>query len=145
MDALVKILPHVNASLNGLATLMLVAGLVLIRRGHEAAHRRAMLGCFGISALFLVCYVVYHTLKGGSTPFTGQIVPVRYFYYSMLLSHVVLAAAVPFLAIWTIRLGLKNDRKRHRRWAKITFPIWFYVSLTGVLVYVMLYHLADKL
>jgi len=142
LDLLVKVLPHVNASLNGVATLLLVAGYVLIKLRRETAHKWAMLSCFGVSTLFLVCYLTYHYARGGSKNFpTDTAAAVRYFYYGMLLSHVVLAALVPFLAIATIYFALRDQRARHLTWATITFPIWLYVSLTGVAVYAMLYHL----
>lgn len=142
-------LVHVNASLNLLATLLLVAGFVLIRRRLEEAHKWIMLAAFGVSTAFLVCYVWYHA-SVGSVKFT-QTGPIRTLYLSILGSHIVLAAAVPFLAIATIYLGYKaisagpeqiaRYRRRHRRLAWWTFPIWLYVSITGVIVYVMLYHL----
>jgi uncharacterized membrane protein YozB (DUF420 family) len=135
-------LVSVNAALNGLATVLLLAGYVLIKRKREAAHRNAMLAAFAVSVAFLACYLVYHVgvMEGKSTPFSGT-GPVRYVYYSMLLSHIVLAAAVPFLAAANIYLGLTDRRYRHRRLARWTFPIWLYVSITGVLIYWMLYHL----
>jgi uncharacterized membrane protein YozB (DUF420 family) len=142
LNELVQILPHVNASLNALATLLLVIGFVQIKRKQERAHRWTMLACFGVSVVFLACYVTYHSLKGGSTPFPQYPpVAIRYGYYLMLLTHIVLAAAVPFLAIASIYFGLKDDRQRHRWISKATFPIWLYVSVTGVLVYLMLYQI----
>jgi len=103
-----------------------------------------MLATLGVSVVFLLCYLTYHQLLKVNTgqhgvPFTGPS-PVREAYYAMLISHVVLAALVPILALRTIYLGLKDRRDEHRRIAKITFPIWLYVSVTGVLIYVMLYH-----
>ena len=152
MDNLENILPHVNASLNALATVLLVVGFILIKRAHaqpdkrtqlENAHKWTMLGCFGVSVLFLGCYLFYHivVMDGLSKKFPADAGNVRYFYYAILLTHVVLAAVVPFLAVATIYLGLRDRRKAHRRLAKWTFPIWLYVSITGVIVYVMLYHL----
>lgn len=140
---LVNVLPHVNASLNSLATLLLIAGFVLIKQGKVNAHKWTMLGCFGISTVFLGCYLFYHSLlTGHGKPFPDYPPSwVRYGYYAMLLSHVVLAAAVPFLALITIYHGLKDNRAAHRRIAKWTFPIWLYVSVTGVLVYLCLYQL----
>lgn len=138
---LVTLLPHVNASLNGLATLLLVVGFVLIKMGKVNAHKWTMLGCFGVSVVFLVCYLVYHALmEGHSKTFPEYPASwIRYSYYAMLLTHVVLAAVVPFLAVITIYLGLKDRREAHRKIAKWTFPIWLYVSITGVLVYLCLY------
>ncbi len=132
-------LPAVNASLNALATVLLLAGYTLIRRGREQAHKRVMLTAFAVSVAFLVCYLVYHN-TAGHVEFSGPS-PVREFYYGLLLTHVVLAVTVPFLAVGTIYLGLKDRRAAHRRLARWTFPIWLYVSITGVVIYVMLYHL----
>jgi len=132
-------LPAVNASLNASATVLLVLGYVLIKLRREEAHKRTMLTAFAVSIVFLVCYLVYHRYAG-HVRFGGPS-PVREFYYGLLLTHVVLAAAVPFLAVATIYLGLKDRRLAHRRLARWTFPIWLYVSVTGVVIYVMLYHL----
>lgn len=135
----VMALPAVNATLNGCSSLLLILGYILIRNGRAEAHRRVMIGAFGVSSLFLVSYVTYHTLRGGmSTPF-GGVGTVRVIYYAMLASHVLLAAFVPVLAIITMRRGLKRAFDRHRRIARWTLPIWLYVSITGVLVYFMLY------
>ena len=132
----------VNAVLNATATVLLVAGFVLIKRKREVAHRNVMLAAFGVSVAFLTCYLVYHIviMGGKSTPFTGA-GAVRYFYFTILISHIILAATVPFLAAANIYLGLADRRDRHRRLARWTFPIWLYVSVTGVLIYWMLYHL----
>ena len=143
MDQLTHILPHVNASLNALATVLLVLGYVLIKRRREQAHKWTMLACFGVSVLFLTCYVTHKALKNWvNTPFPSDALDVvRYAYYFILFSHIVLAAAVPVLAIITIRYGLKDQRAKHRRIARWTFPIWLYVSVTGVIVYLMLYQI----
>lgn len=143
MSEFVSLLPHINASLNALATVLLVVGYILIKRRHELAHKRTMLACFGVSTLFLACYVTYHlNIEGGSKRFpTYPPAAVRYSYYGILLTHVVLAAAVPFLAVTTIWLGLTNRRAAHRRVARWTFPIWLYVSITGVVVYLMIYQI----
>ena len=132
-------LPTVNASLNALAAVLLVAGYLLIRRRRELAHRNVMLAAFGVSVAFLVSYLVYHA-QVGSKPFEhdGLIRPV---YYAILLTHVVLAAAVPVLAGITIYLGYRDRRAAHRRLARWTLPIWLYVSVTGVVIYALLYHL----
>ncbi len=141
MDDWYLVLPHINASLNALATLLLVAGLILIKQRREAAHKWTMLSCFGVSCVFLVCYLLYHYFAG-SKKFPDYPGPaIRYTYFAILLTHVVLAALVPFLAITTIVAGLKDWRVFHRRLAKWTFPIWLYVSVTGVVVYLMLYQL----
>ncbi len=139
MNFSVEQLPAVNATLNGIAALLLVVGWLLIRSGRERAHRNTMLAAFGVSAVFLVCYLVYH-YHVGSVKFVGPS-GVRSLYLAILFSHIVLAATVPFLALITIYLGLKDRRAKHRQFARWTFPIWLYVSVTGVVIYVMLYHL----
>lgn len=139
---LANVFPHVNASLNGLAGVLLLVGFCLIKARREQAHKVVMLSAFATSCVFLACYLTYHLAfkPGGHTRFSSEYGDgIRYAYYGMLLSHVLLAAAVPFLAIWTIYLGYQDRRSAHRKWAKITFPIWLYVSVTGVLVYLMLY------
>ncbi|MDP7267157.1 MAG: DUF420 domain-containing protein [Pirellulales bacterium] len=134
--------PAFNAGLNVLATLLLIFGYVLIKQGKEQAHKRAMLSCFGVSIVFLICYVLYHCLKGGSTEFPSYPpAAIRYIYYGILWSHILLAVYVPLGAVVTIWHGLQDNRAKHLRWAKVTFPIWLYVSVTGVVVYFMLYHL----
>jgi len=137
----VAVLPHVNASLNALAAILLVTGFVLIRKRREDAHRRVMLACFLVSVAFLASYLVYHGLAGSRRFAADAPAVARAVYYAILLSHVVLAAAVPPLAVVTIWLGWRDRRVAHRRLARWTFPIWLYVSVTGVLVYLMLYHL----
>ena len=141
MNDLVHQLPHVNAALNSLATVLLVLGYVLIKQRREIAHRNVMLAAFGTSILFLASYLTYHAFVLSKRFPTEYGDTIRYLYYSILLPHVVLAATVPFLAVWTIYLGLNDQRSRHNWWAKRTFPIWLFVSITGVVVYAMLYHL----
>jgi uncharacterized membrane protein YozB (DUF420 family) len=140
---LIETLPHINASLNALATLLLIAGYALIKRRQENAHKWTMLACFGVSVAFLACYLTYHfNIPWGSKRFpTYPPDIVRVGYYAILLTHIVLAAAVPFLAVATIWLGLADRRHAHRRLAWWTFPIWLYVSVTGVIVYLLLYQL----
>ena len=134
-----SILPHVNASLNCLAAILLVIGFIFIKRRYETAHKITMISCFGVSVAFLICYLTYHS-QYGDTKFPRERYPtVAYLYYGLLITHVILAAIVPVLAIVTIVLGLRDKRTAHRRWARITFPIWLYVSITGVLVYFSLY------
>lgn len=132
-------LATVNAVLNATATVLLVAGYTLIKQRRETAHKWVMLTAFGVSIAFLACYLAYH-FQVGSVKFQGT-GPVRPVYYGILLSHVLLAAAVPVLAILTIRAGLQDRRGPHRRLARWTYPIWLYVSITGVVIYWMLYHL----
>jgi uncharacterized membrane protein YozB (DUF420 family) len=133
------ILPTVNATLNGISGVFLLVGYVLIRRRQIAAHRNAMLGAFGSSTLFLVSYLVYHA-QAGSRPFTGQ-GAIRYVYFAILISHVILAAAILPMAISTLSRGLRGRYADHKRIAKWTFPTWMYVSITGVIVYLMLYQM----
>ncbi|RMF20219.1 MAG: DUF420 domain-containing protein [Deltaproteobacteria bacterium] len=132
-------LPTVNALLNATATVLLVLGFRLIRSGRRSAHRRAMLASVAVSALFLVSYLVYHW-QAGATRFTGT-GAIRSLYFTVLISHTVLAAAVPFLVGATLWAAWRGDFARHRRRARWTLPIWLYVSVTGVAVYLMLYHL----
>jgi len=171
-------LVHVNASLNATATVLLLTGLAMIKGGRVVAHKRVMLAAFAVSVAFLGCYLWYH-YQVQHVAFTHAGV-VRYVYYTILISHVLLAMTVPVLAVWTIYLGLRATgccraaeregdsplfaasaercgddvgskkgavplaaayRLRHRRLARWTFPIWLYVSVTGVVIYVMLYHL----
>ena len=136
----VRDLPTLNALLNGTAALLLVAGYALIRSGRREAHRRAMTAAFACSVLFLVSYLAYHAAVGSVRfPGTGT---VRTVYLSILLSHTLLAAAVPFLAVATLVLGLKGRTETHRRLARVTLPIWLYVSVTGVVIYLMLYRMS---
>ena len=130
-------LPAVNASLNALSGILLLVGYVLIRRRRIETHRKVMIAAFVTSSIFLVCYVVYHA-QVGSVPFTRQGF-VRPLYFTILVTLVTLAAAVVPLALVTLSRGLKARYERHRTIARWTFPIWLYVSVTGVLVYVLLY------
>jgi putative membrane protein len=151
-------LAHVNASLNATATVLLLIGFWFIKRNRVEAHKRTMLAAFAVSVVFLAFYVVHH-LQVGSVRFT-QPGAVRYMYLAILASHVLLAITVPFLAIRQIYLGFRalgccapqvhqaeqltaaaHYRDKHIRLARWTFPIWLYVSVTGVVVYLMLYHL----
>ncbi|HUJ77323.1 MAG TPA: DUF420 domain-containing protein [bacterium] len=134
----VTLLPTVNAVLNGAAAILLVAGYTCIRTGHRVAHHRVMLAAFGTSVLFLACYVTYHAIHL-HTPFRGQ-GPVRIAYFILLTSHVVLAIAVVPLALVLLVWGWRGQFARHKRLARWALPIWLYVSVTGVLVYLMLYH-----
>ena len=131
-------LPAVNATLNGASAVLLGSGYYSIRTGRREVHRRLMLTAFGVSSLFLICYLVYHWGIGGSMhyPHTGVL---RAVYLTILSTHTVLAVTVPVLAIITLRRGLQGKFERHRRIARWTFPIWMYVNVTGVVVYVMLY------
>lgn len=147
-------LPPLNATLNGLATILLLVGWWQIRVGNRAAHRRAMMTAFDVSAIFLACYLVYHLALqhytgSGSKKFEG-VGLIRPVYYSILISHVFLAFFVAVLVPITLWKGLKAERverlgqasiwAKHRQIAKVTFPIWLYVSVTGVVIYFLAYH-----
>jgi putative membrane protein len=148
-------LVHLNAGLNALATCLLMIGFVLIKQGKRKAHGWVMLGAFAVSCIFLVSYLTYHWMAG-SVKFTHPGI-VKIIYLAILISHVVLAVAVPFLAAGSIAYALLgsgfrnaaeltseqqlNYLSKHRRLSKWTYPIWLYVSITGVVVYAMLYHL----
>jgi uncharacterized membrane protein YozB (DUF420 family) len=130
-------LPAVNASLNALSGLLLLIGYIFIRNGQVAAHRRCMIAAFSTSSLFLLCYVIYHA-QVGSVRFVRHGF-VRPLYYTILITHVTLAAVVLPFAIVTLSRGLKAKYAKHRMVARWTWPMWMYVSVTGVLVYVLLY------
>jgi uncharacterized membrane protein YozB (DUF420 family) len=132
-------LPTLNAILNATSGVLLLLGWLSIRGRRIEAHRRFMLGAFASSVLFLVSYVVYHA-QAGSRPFPGQ-GPVRIVYFVILLTHVVLAAGIVPLALVTLGRGLRREDESHRRVARWTLPLWSYVSVTGVVIYLMLYHL----
>lgn len=132
-------IPALNASLNALATLLLTIGFILIKTGRRNAHRRVMMGACAVSAVFLVGYVGHKILvQGVHTPFGGE-GPILTVYYVMLLTHIVLAIAIAYLVPRTFLLAIKGEYERHKAWARWTFPIWYYVSVTGVLVYFFLY------
>ncbi len=132
-------LPALNATLNGLSFILLSLGVTFIKQGRREAHKRTMLAALGSSTLFLISYVIYH-LNVLSKPFTGQ-GPIRYVYFTILITHVILAATILPLAIVTTARALRSDFARHRRIAQITFPLWMYVSVTGIVIYVMLYQM----
>jgi uncharacterized membrane protein YozB (DUF420 family) len=132
-------LPAVNAALNLVATALLLAGRYWIRRGRVAHHRRAMLAAFTVSSLFLVLYVAHKAWRGfENTPYHGEGLA-RVLYLAILFSHLTLAMAVPVLAIRLLQLGLSGRIDRHRRLALVAWPIWLYVSLTGVAIFLLLY------
>ena len=132
-------LPALNASLNATSAVFLSIGWLLIRRRRIEAHRRCMLTAFVVSALFLISYVVYHA-NVGSVPYQGQ-GAIRTVYFAILITHVILAAAILPLAIVTLSRALSRRFDRHRKIARWTLPIWLYVSVTGVVIYVMLYRI----
>lgn len=132
-------IPALNASLNALATVLITFGFIFIKLGRRDAHRAAMLSAGVVSAIFLVGYVTHKALvRGVHTPFGGE-GAIRGVYYAMLISHILLAIAIAYLVPRTFALALKGDFERHKKWARFTFPIWYYVSVTGVLVYFFLY------
>jgi len=133
------ILPTINALLNATAAVLLIWRYILIRRKRVQQHRRVMMSAFFVSCTFLVCYLVYHA-QVGSVPFRMK-GAIRTVYLGILATHTTFAAAVPVLATLTLRRGLTAGPNSHRRLARWTLPIWLYVSVTGVVVYLMLYHL----
>jgi uncharacterized membrane protein YozB (DUF420 family) len=132
-------LPLLNALLNGTCATLLVIGRSKIKRNEREAHKKIMIAAFSVSELFLISYLIYH-YNVGSVGFKGEGWS-RPLYFTILITHTVLAAAVPFLAILSLRRGLKSQFDLHRKVARWTYPIWLYVSVTGVLIYLMLYHI----
>lgn len=133
------VLPAVNATLNGIATCFLIVGWIFIRRRDIRRHRFSMLAAFTTSALFLTSYLVYHA-NAGSVPFQGQ-GAIRMVYFAILITHIVLAAVILPLALITLSRALSERFDRHRQIARWTLPIWLYVSVTGVVIYLMLYRM----
>ncbi len=132
-------IPALNACLNALATTLIISGLVAIKMGKEKAHRFFMIASLVASAIFLVGYVTHKYLKNWeNTPFSGEGLA-AWVYYIMLITHVLLAMAIVPLVLRTAYLGIKYRREQHKKWARFTYPIWLYVSITGVLVYQFLY------
>jgi uncharacterized membrane protein YozB (DUF420 family) len=139
VDLSIGLLPHLNATLNATSAVFLISGYLLIRRGRETAHKRCMIAALVCSVAFLTSYVVYH-LHAGSRPFEGT-GAIRAIYFVILITHVVLAAVILPLVIMTATRGLRSQFDRHVRIARWTLPLWLYVSVTGVIVYLMLYQL----
>jgi putative membrane protein len=139
-------IPALNAALNALATLLMTVGFVCIRLGHRSAHRACMIATGVVSAIFLVGYLTHKALKGAAagagealhTQFGGE-GAIRIVYYVMLITHVLLAMSIAYLVPRTFAYAFRGDFERHKKWARFTFPIWYYVSVTGVLVYFFLY------
>lgn len=132
-------IPALNASLNALATVLITLGFIFIKQKKIDAHKRSMLAAGAVSAVFLVGYVTHKVLvRGVHTPFGGEGF-IRTVYFVMLITHIILAIAIAYLVPRTFLLALKGDYERHRKWARFTYPIWYYVSVTGVLVYLFLY------
>jgi uncharacterized membrane protein YozB (DUF420 family) len=132
-------LPALNATLNAIAATLLVIGYALIRRRRIRAHRRVMIGAFLTSTMFLASYLVYHA-NVGSRPFPGQ-GPIRIVYLTILITHIILAAAILPMVLITLSYGLRERFERHVPIARWTLPLWLYVSVTGVIVYLMLYQM----
>lgn len=132
-------LPTVNATLNTISTILLTVGFLMIRRRKIVAHRNCMIAAFVVSGLFLTSYLIYH-YHAGSTPFEGS-GWIRSVYFGVLIPHIILAATILPLALITFYLALRKQFTKHRRIARWTLPIWLYVSITGIIVYWMLYHL----
>jgi len=129
-------LPLLNAVLNGITTVLLLIGFILIRQHKRQHHKNIMLSAFGTSAAFLMSYVVYHWFKIGPKLYTGDWITL---YYFILISHIFLAAIIVPLALITLYRGWNDQIGKHRKIAKITLPVWLYASVTGVMIYVMLY------
>jgi putative membrane protein len=132
----VSALPLVNATLNGITTILLLAGYTFIRQKKRQQHKNVMLSAFGTSGAFLVSYVIYHWFKAGPKLYTGEFTEI---YLFILLTHILLAAIIIPLALVTLYRGWTGNIGKHRKIAKITFPLWLYVSITGVMIYLMLY------
>ena len=129
-------LPYVNAFLNLVTTALLIVGYILIRQKKRERHRTVMLSAFFTSALFLVSYVVYHWFKSGPKPYIGEL---TFIYYPILLTHILLAMSILPLAMLSVYRGMVLQIQQHKKIAKITFPIWLYVSVTGIIIFIMLY------
>jgi putative membrane protein len=142
----INAIPAINAGLNGLATALMTAGFIFIKTGRKNAHRACMLLAGGVSAVFLVGYLTHKALKGATagageaihTQFGGE-GAIRVVYYVMLITHVILAISIAYLVPRTFALAFQGNFERHKKWARVVFPIWYYVSVTGVLVYFFLY------
>ena len=130
-------LPALNAILNGTSAILLTTGYVLIRRGHRVVHKRCMLAALVTSAAFLTSYLIYHA-NTGSRPFPGH-GAIRLVYFAILITHVILAATIVPLALVTTSRALRDQYERHVKIARWTLPLWLYVSVTGVVIYLMLY------
>ena len=133
----INVLPMINAGLNGLSAVLLLVGHHFIQKGNRQAHRFCMITAFSVSVVFLISYLVHHALAG-IVYYQGQ-GWVRSLYFFILMTHTILAVTVPVLAVLTLARALKGNFEKHRKIARITYPIWLYVSVTGVIVYFMLY------
>ncbi len=134
-----SILPPINATLNGIATVLLTLGFIFIKSGNKQAHKTCMISAFATSVIFLVCYVAHKVLvRGVHTPFGGE-GAIRVIYYGMLISHIILAIAIVPMVLMTMSRAFKENFAAHKAIARWTWPVWMYVSITGVLVYFFLY------
>ncbi|MBC8012322.1 MAG: DUF420 domain-containing protein [Burkholderiales bacterium] len=139
-------IPALNAGLNAIATVLMTVGFIFIKAGNKIAHRASMISAGVVSAVFLVGYLTHKALKGAAagageaihTQFGGE-GAIRVVYYVMLITHVLLAISIAYLVPRTFAFAFKGDFERHKKWARVVFPIWYYVSVTGVLVYFFLY------
>ncbi len=129
-------LPPIYATINGITAVLLVTAVVAVRNGKQRLHERIMKTCIGLSALFLALYLVYHTTSEATS--YGGVGPLRYVYFFVLITHILLSVGVIPLVLFTFVRALTGDFKRHRKLARITFPIWLYVAVTGVIVYLMI-------
>ena len=133
-------IPSLNAALNAVATALITVGFILVKTGRKEAHRKVMLCAAAVSAVFLVGYVTHKILIGGvHTPFAGT-GAIRTIYYTMLVSHIILAMSIAWLVPRTFLFAIQGNFERHKAWARWTFPIWYYVSVTGVLIYFSVNH-----
>jgi putative membrane protein len=139
MSNYISYLPHLNATLNSISALFLISGYAFIRNGRVRAHRNCQLSAVFASALFLISYLTYH-YHHGDTPFPGKGI-IRPIYFAILITHVILAMVIVPLVLITVYRAGRGDFERHKRIARWTLPLWLYVSVTGVIVYLMLYHL----
>lgn len=142
---LLQIFPHLNATLNGLSGVFLIAGFYFIQTKQISRHRASMLAAFTLSTVFLACYLIHHALRTyyfglGPTKFTGEGI-IRPIYFTILTTHTILAAVIAPFIIVTLRRALKGKFEIHKKLARLVFPIWLYVSVTGVIVYLMLYQI----
>ena len=132
----VSALPLVNASLNSITTILLILAFIYIKQKKISAHKMTMLAAFGTSSMFLISYVIYHWFKAGPKHYVGDWTT---FYYFILLTHIILAIIVLPLALISLYRGWNNQIRKHRKIVKFAYPVWIYVSITGVIIYIMLY------
>ena len=137
LGAWTKVLPHVIGVINSLTAVFLILGYYFIRKNNRNAHRQMMMSAFALGAVFLVCYILYH-ISNESTPFGGSGNVLRFTYYFLLISHIVLSIGVVWFVLRAVYFGITNQLTQHRKAVKYAFPIWLYVSISGVIVYLMI-------